>query len=167
MIVTPCAGKVCANAGVAAPRRRATRVKKRRPLTVLFGTTSPPLPLPACGRGIAYGNSRVGSVAWPTRCNRDLARRIDLGPEPANRNRNGPESKREQKILAFEKQYPKMPMARKLFSICDTPAACGERSISSVARNRVRGTLETLRRVDRPPHPDCFAIRPLPASGAR
>ena len=42
----------------------------------------------------------------------------------------------------------------------------GELSILSKA-SRVRGHLPILCLLERPPHPDCFAIRPRPASGER
>ena len=41
-----------------------------------------------------------------------------------------------------------------------SPRSCGERV-------GVRGSLGATGLADSPPHPDCFAIRPLPASGAR
>jgi flavin reductase (DIM6/NTAB) family NADH-FMN oxidoreductase RutF len=45
-------------------------------------------------------------------------------------------------------------------AITPSPRSCGERV-------GVRGSLDRLRLADSPPHPDCCAIRPLPASGAR
>ncbi len=41
-----------------------------------------------------------------------------------------------------------------------SPRSCGERVGE-------RGSLGGAGLADSPPHPDCFAIRPLPASGAR
>src|ERR1700687_3990519 len=47
------------------------------------------------------------------------------------------------------------------------PAATARRDTSPSPRSRGEGDSPRIQLVESPPHPDCFAIRPLPASGAR
>src|ERR1700759_3101777 len=87
------------------------------------------LPLPACGRAIAYGIFESFPLLglWPI-CfsNRD----------PRNRIENKTESKLVRRLCLEERRRAQQATASSRFSICDTPAACGERSDCEAIRVR-------------------------------